>query len=46
MSKKLVLKAIERVARTKVEEYGWPPRCSGIFHQPVRPKKFGKVATK
>ena len=32
---KQVLKAIERVTRGPA--CGWPPFCSGIFHQPKRP---------
>ncbi|CDE46400.1 unknown [Clostridium sp. CAG:411] len=43
MSKKLVLKVIEKIARTRIEEYGWPPRCSGFLHQPVRPKRNKKA---
>ena len=46
MDKKVVLKVIERAARTKVEEYGWPPRCTGFLHQPVRPKRIAKEVKK
>lgn len=38
---KSLLKVIERVTRVEVEKisYTWPPFCSGIYHQPKRPKK-------
>lgn len=36
----LVLKTLSKVTKheAKVNLYGWPPRCMGIFHQPKRPK--------
>lgn len=35
------LKVVERIARYEVEKVrcGWPPICSGIGHQPKRPKR-------
>lgn len=39
--KMTALKMVERVAReqVKVNASGWPPPfCTGIFHQPKRPK--------
>lgn len=35
------LRAVERIARNEAEKvrYGWPPICSGIGHQPKRPKR-------
>lgn len=37
--KKIVLKAIEKVARAEVKKNldEWPPGCMGIYHQPKRP---------
>ena len=34
------LRVVERIARNEVEKArcGWPPICSGIGHQPKRPK--------
>ncbi len=34
---KTLAKATEHEA--KVNMHGWPPRCTGIFHQPKRPTK-------
>lgn len=37
--------SIEKVAKrlakhiTEQEVYGWPPLCSALYYQPVRPKK-------
>lgn len=38
--KKEVLKVMEKVARVEVKNtvYGWPPLCTGIYHQPKRPQ--------
>lgn len=38
---KKALKVVERIARNEVEKVrcGWPPVCSGILHQPKRPKQ-------
>lgn len=35
------LKVVERIARSEAEKVrcGWPPICSGIGHQPKRPKR-------
>ena len=35
------LRVVERIARNEVEKVrcGWPPICSGIGHQPKRPKR-------
>lgn len=37
---KTVLKAVEKVTRQEVKKnaFGWPPLCTGIYHQPKRPK--------
>ncbi len=39
--KKAALKVVERIVRNEVEKdvCGDPPICSGIFHQPKRPKR-------
>ena len=39
--KKTALKVVERIARNEVkrDEWGDPPICSGILHQPKRPKR-------
>jgi hypothetical protein len=39
--KKMALKMVERIVRNEVEKDGWgdPPVCSGIIHQPKRPKR-------
>lgn len=39
--KKNLLKIVERITRIEVEKnlHAWPPFCSGIYHQPKRPKK-------
>lgn len=39
--KKMALKIVERIVRNEVEKDGWgdPPICSGIIHQPKRPKR-------
>ena len=36
-----MLEVVERIARVEVErnQNWWPPICSGILHQPKRPKK-------
>ena len=38
---KELLKVVEKVARVEVEKTisGWPPLCTGIYHQPKRPQK-------
>ena len=38
---KKAVKVVERIARNEVEKVrrGWPPICSGILHQPKRPKR-------
>ena len=35
------LRVVERIVRNDVEKVkrGWPPICSGISHQPKRPKR-------
>lgn len=35
------LKVVERITRNEVEvvNHRWPPVCSGITHQPKRPKR-------
>ncbi|WP_099467093.1 AgrD family cyclic lactone autoinducer peptide [Konateibacter massiliensis] len=40
-----ILKTIKCIAGIELENsiYSWPPPCSGIFHQPKRPKKSDKV---
>ena len=40
-SKKL-LRTVAYVTEKEVEKNNskWPPRCMGIFHQPVRPQKM------
>lgn len=37
--KKGLLKTVEKVTRAEVEKnlFGWPPLCTGIYHQPKRP---------
>lgn len=42
--KKNLLKAVEKVTRGEVQNvvYGWPPLCTGIYHQPKRPQKPNK----
>jgi len=39
--KKMALKVVERLVRNEVrrEEWGDPPICWGITHQPKRPKR-------
>ncbi|MCM1155835.1 MAG: cyclic lactone autoinducer peptide [Ruminococcus flavefaciens] len=39
--KKKALMVVEQIARNEVAKGGWggPPICSGIFHQPKRPKR-------
>lgn len=39
--KKMLLKAVERIACNEVEKDIWgdPPICFGIGHQPKRPKR-------
>lgn len=39
--KKMALKTLERIVRNEVKRVGWgdPPICSGILHQPKRPKR-------
>ncbi|MHC6181032.1 cyclic lactone autoinducer peptide [Clostridium sp. JNZ X4-2] len=38
---KNLLKIVERITRIEVQKNSdeWPPFCSGIYHQPKRPKK-------
>lgn len=38
---KKALKVVERITRNEAEKVrrGWPPICSGIFHQSKRPKR-------
>ena len=40
-NKKMVLKIVEKIIRNEVEKGGRgdPPICSGIIHQPKRPKR-------
>lgn len=35
------LRIVERILRNEAEKvnYGWPPICVGISHQPKRPKR-------
>lgn len=35
------LKVVEKIVRNEVVKvsYGWPPICSGLTHQPKRPKR-------
>ncbi len=35
------LRVVERMLRNEVEKVscGWPPICSGLTHQPKRPKR-------
>ena len=40
--KKTALKVVERILRNEVKKDQWggdPPICSGIIHQPKRPKR-------
>lgn len=39
--KKKALKVVERIIRNEIEKNIWDdfPVCSGIFHQPKRPKR-------
>lgn len=34
------LKLIEKITRQEIERnaFGWPPLCTGIYHQPKKPK--------
>lgn len=41
--KSKVLEMVEKIARSEVKKnaFGWP-ECTGIFHQPKRPKQQRK----
>ena len=43
--KRTLLVVVKKVVEKKMNNdvYGWPPVCSGIFYQPVRPKRKTEV---